>query len=93
MYTTLNNIKNARGDVYCPRGWNAILNYVHKLHPDDEPISFHTLLNATGLFGAIWCLRTIDGHEKQKAAFHAFCSEGKHTQEDMTNKFLELFGD
>lgn len=91
MYTTLNNIKNAGGDVYCPRGWNAILNYVGKTEPDDDPITFYTLVDAVGILGAIWCLRTIDGHEDKKQAFLECCSQ-EATQEIITTKFLELFG-
>lgn len=76
----------------CDRGWNAILNYVGKMRPDDDPISFNRVLDAVGLLGAIWCLRTIDGCEKEKDEFKTFCDKGA-TPEQMTIKFLELFGD
>ena len=50
-------------------------------------------MDAVGLLGAIWCLRTIDGHEAEKAEFQAFCESGPRTQEEMTIEFLLLFGD
>ena len=90
MQTTLRKIQ-AHGP--CDRGWNAILNYVGKKQPDDDPVSFVTLVDAVGLLGAIWCLRTIDGHEAEKAEFQAFCESGPRTQEEMTIEFLLLFGD
>lgn len=89
MYTTLNKII-ASGP--CERGQAAIFKYLDKDKPDDEPISFIDIYYAVGLLGAIWCLRTLDGHEDIKQAFLEYCSEG-HTQEEMVLKFLELFGE
>lgn len=69
-----------------------MLNYTGKSHGDDEPISMRVVLEAVGLFGAIWAIRTLDGIDKQRDEFTEFCSNGA-TQEQITVKFLELFGD
>lgn len=90
MQTTLNKIHE---EFPCDRGWNAINNYVGKNYDPDAPISFNKVLDAVGLMGAIWCLRTIEGHEDTKADFMAFCETGPRSNEDLTLKFLELFGD
>lgn len=87
MHTTLNKIK---AHDPCDRGWNAILNYVGKTQPDDDPVSFNTVLDAVGLLGAIWCLRTLDNFNE---GFDEFLQSGPHSQEEITIKFLELFGD
>lgn len=89
MYTTLNKVYN---QCNCKRGWNAILNYTGKSAPDDDPISMRTVFEAVGLEGAIWALRTVDGAEKEKAEFVEFC-KSPATPEEVTIKFLELFGD
>lgn len=47
---------------------------------------------AVGLEGAIWALRTIDGAEQEKSEFVEFCRTPA-TPEEITIKFLELFGD
>lgn len=90
MQTTLAKIR-AHGP--CDRGWNAILNYVGKSYDLDDPISFNKVLDAVGLFGAIWCLRTIEGHDDKKGEFKYFCETGPRSNEELTIKFLELFGD
>ncbi len=89
MKTTLNKIK---AHDHCDRGWNAILNYVGKDCGYDDPIPMNKVLDAVGLLGAIWCLRTIEGAEQEKQEFLEFCANGA-TQEEITIKFLELFGD
>ncbi len=87
MYTTLNKILQHKP---CERGWNAISNYVGHDYDRDKAICFYTILDACGLLGAIWCLRTIDGHEEEKNDMLLFCSE-QHTQEEMIAKFVTLF--
>lgn len=67
-------------------------NYLHKTGPDDDPIPMLKVLDAVGLQGAIWALRTLDGVESEKSEFFEFCKTPA-TQEQITVKFLELFGD
>lgn len=89
MHTTLNKIHE---QCECVRGWNAMLNYLHKSAPDDDPIQMRKVYEAVGLQGAIWALRTLDGAEVEKAEFYKFCKTPA-TPEEVTIKFLELFGD
>lgn len=89
MNTTLNKILEHNP---CNRGWGAIINYVGKDYDRDQPISFTVLLDAVGLFGSVWCLRTVKGHDDIKQQFHDFCLSGR-SKEEMEIKFLELFGD
>lgn len=89
MHTTLNKIYTYHP---CNRGWNALLNYTGKTCPDDTPISFNAIIKAVSLFGAIWCLRALDGHESRKKAFFLYVQE-KHTEQEIINKFIELFGE
>lgn len=90
MRTTLNKIYACHPE--CKRGWNALLNYTGKSAPDDDPLSFNTILDAIGLFPAIWCIRSIEGCDDIKQQFHDFCLSGR-SKEEMEIKFLELFGD
>lgn len=89
MKTTLNKIHEK---CECVRGWNAMLNYLHKSAPDDDPIPMRKVYEAVGLQGAIWALRAVDGAAAEKVEFYKFCSTPA-TQEEITIKFLELFGD
>lgn len=68
-----------------------MLNYLHKSGPDDDPIPMRKVLEAVGLQGAIWALRTLDGAAAEKVEFYKFCSTPA-TQEEITIKYLELFG-
>ena len=90
MHTTLNRIKAA--NLGCERGWNVLLKYLNKTEPDDQALSMRTIHSAIGLLPAIKCLKAIDGANYQKQMFTEFLAEG-HTQEEITIKFLELFGD
>ena len=89
MHTTLNKIVACNP---CARGKEAIFKYVGKEKPDDEPIGFDDILRAVGLLGAIWCLRTLDGHEEDKQTFLEYCASDGHSHEEMEIKFLQLFG-
>lgn len=90
MYTTLNRIKAA--DLGCDRGWNALLAYLGKTEADDQILSIRVIHSALGLMPAIKCLAALHGAGHEKQEFSEFLAEG-HTQEEITIKFLELFGD
>lgn len=89
MKTTLNQIYAV---CECDQGWNALLKYLGKTEPDDEPLSMTTIYNALGLMPAIWAIRTIEGAEREKKLFNIFLSSGA-SEADIKVKFLELFGD
>lgn len=70
MYTTLNKIR-AHGP--CSFGWLKLLRYLGKAKPDDEPLSLATILKSNCLGDAIWCLRAVDGHDREMRLFAVKC--------------------
>ena len=62
MKTTLNKI---RAHSPCKPGWEKLLESLGKTKADDEPITIIQILNSNGLDDAIWCLRGVDGREKE----------------------------
>lgn len=62
IYTTLNAIRAhhpcgiRRNDT---DGFRKLLNHLGKTEPDDEPLSFLTILDSNGLDDALWCLRAL----------------------------------
>lgn len=70
MYTTLNKI---REHGPCSFGWLKLLRYLGKAKPDDEPLSLATILKSNGLGDAIWCLRAVDGHDREMRLFAVKC--------------------
>jgi len=91
MYTTINKIR-ASNPPCDGKGLGLLIDRVGLAYGDDKPIPMRVVLEAVGLFPAIWCLRTIDGHDDKKDEFKAFCDAGA-TMERITDKFLELFGE
>lgn len=71
IYTTLNKIK-----AHCPcqGGWEKLLSSLGKTEPDDEELSFKTILGSNGVADAIWALRTIEGHDKEIRLFAVSCA-------------------
>lgn len=61
MQTTLNKIKNCNP---CPSGWRKLLSNLGKLGPDDEPLSFATIIRSNGLKDAVWCLRLLEDQNR-----------------------------
>ena len=57
MFTTLNKIREQSS---CPNGWIKLLRHLGKRGPDDEQLSFATILESNGLEHAMWCLLTLD---------------------------------
>ena len=61
MKTTLNAIRSHNP---CTDGWKKLLQHLSKTEADDEPLSIKTILNSNGLDDALWCLRAVEGHNK-----------------------------
>lgn len=67
IYTTLNAIRAhgpcgvKRGDNH---GWNKLLAHLGKTRADDEPLGLDVILASNGLDDALWCLRTVEGHDQ-----------------------------
>ena len=71
MKTTLNAI---RAKNPCACGWKKLLGNLGKTVADDEPLALTTILESNGLDDALWCLRAIDGHDKEIRLFAIFCA-------------------
>ena len=70
LYTTLNQI---RSHSPCSDGWETLLKHLGKTKPDDEPLSFATILESNGFDDALWCLRTVDGYERVIRLYAVWC--------------------
>ena len=71
MQTTLNAIRKHRP---CRRGWIRLLAYLGKTKADDEPISILEILESNGIDDALWCLRAVDGHDKEIRLYAVWCA-------------------
>lgn len=71
MKTTLSEIRKYEP---CAAGWQKLLTYLGKAKADDEPLSLLTILDSNGLDDAIWCLRAVDGHDKEIRLFVVWCA-------------------
>ena len=71
MKTTLNKI---RSHSPCSEGWNKLLKGLNKTKADDEEVSIIQIIESNGLDDAIWCLRAVEGHDKEIRLFAVFCA-------------------
>jgi len=71
MKTTLNKI---RAHSPCSNGWKKLLKNLGKTEADNEILLLTTILESNGLDDALWCLRTVDGHEREIRLFAIFCA-------------------
>ena len=71
MKTTLNKIKQHSP---CAVGWKKLLSNLGKTGGDDEPLSITSILDSNGLDDALWCLRAVDGHDKEIRLYAVWCA-------------------
>ena len=71
MKTTLNKI---RACSPCASGWTKLLRNLGKTSPDDEPLAITTILDSNGLDDALWCLRAVEGHQKEMRLYAVDCA-------------------
>ena len=71
IYTTLHKI---RAHAPCADGWTKLLRHLGKTQADDEPVSLLTILDSNGLDDALWCLRAVDGHEREMRLYAVWCA-------------------
>ena len=71
IYTTLNKI---REHGPCADGWAKLLRHLGKTQADDEPVSLLTVLESNGLNDALWCLRAVDGHQREMRLYAVWCA-------------------
>jgi hypothetical protein len=93
LYTTLNKIRNKwPGEA----GLAKLLRYLGKTQADDERLSFKTILKSNGLDDAIWCLRSVEGYDREIRLFVVSCARrvehlDKTGQAKRTNDVSERF--
>lgn len=68
--TTLNAI---RAEHPCEDGWKRLLTDLGKTKADDEPLPLVTILESNGVDDALWCLRAVEGFDKEKRVFAVWC--------------------
>lgn len=80
MKTTLNKI---RAYSPCTSGWEKLLSYLGKTKADDEEISVLTILDSNGLEDALWCLRAVEGKDREIRLFAVWCArQVRHLMKD-----------
>ena len=73
MITT--TLRQIRQHDPCKEGWRTLLTFLGKTGADDEPLPLTTILQSNGLDDALWCLRTITGHDKEITRFALACAQ------------------
>ena len=81
MKTTLNQI---RKHGPCDSGWKKLLRNLGKTAADDEPLSIATILDSNGIDDALWCLRAVDGYQREMRLYAVDCA--RSVQHLMTDK-------
>ena len=71
MKTTLNEIRKHEP---CKDGWEKLLSYLGKTKADDEPLAITTILDSNDLDDALWCLRAVEGHDKEIRLYAVWCA-------------------
>jgi hypothetical protein len=71
MKTTLNAI---RKHGPCEDGWKKLLTHLGKTKADDEPLSIVTILDSNGLDDALWCLRAVEGCDREIRLYAVWCA-------------------
>ena len=80
MKTTLNKIREHEP---CKSGWGKLLTYLGKTKADDEPLEITTILDSNGLDDAIWCLRAVEGKDREVRLFAVWCArQVQHLMKD-----------
>lgn len=71
MITTLAQIHAHRP---CQSGWNKLLLRLGKTQADDKPLSLETILETNGLDDALWCLRAVEGRNREIRLYAVWCA-------------------
>jgi hypothetical protein len=66
MYTTLNKIREKE---LCAPVWAKLLKSLSKTEGDDQPLSIISIIDSNGIEFAIWCLRAVEGHDREIRLF------------------------
>ena len=80
MKTTLNKI---RLHSPCKKGWAKLLKHLGKTVVDDVELDLLTVLESNGLDDTLWCLRVVEGFDKEKRLLAvAFAREVEDLMQD-----------
>ena len=80
MKTTLNKI---RAYQPCKTGWEKLLKHLGKTKADDEQLSLLTILDSNGIGDALWCMRTVEGRDKEIRLYAVWCArQVQHLMKD-----------
>jgi hypothetical protein len=80
MKTTLNKIREQEP---CKTGWAKLLKHLGKPCADDVEVPLLTILESNGIDDALWCLRAVDGYDREKRLMAvAFAREVLHLMAD-----------
>jgi hypothetical protein len=71
MKTTLNKI---REHSPCADGWAKLLTHLGKTKADDAELDLLTILKSNGLDDALWCLRAVEGFDREKRLYAVWCA-------------------
>jgi hypothetical protein len=71
MKTTLNKIRKHHP---CADGWAKLLAHLGKTKADDAELDLLTILESNGLDDALWCLRAVEGFDREKRLYAAWCA-------------------
>ena len=78
--TTLNKIQS---QSLCVDGFHKLLKHLGKTEADDDPLSIIEILDSNGLDDALWCLRAVDGNDREiRLLAVEFARDVKHLMRD-----------
>lgn len=80
MITTLKAIRRHGLDT---DSWARLLSYLGKTQADDEPLRIIEILDSNGLSDALWCLRAVEGCEREIRLYAVWCArQAQHLMQD-----------
>ena len=66
-------LQKIRAHQPCRNGWEKLLRHLGKTTADDEPLSIATVLESNKLEDALWCLRAVEGHDREIRLYAVWC--------------------
>ncbi len=81
MQTTLSEIRKYRP---CEAGWGKLLRALGKTRADDDPLSIIAILDSNGLEDALWCLRAVQGRDREIRLYAVWCA--RQTEDLITDR-------
>ena len=60
--------------MFTVRKWMDKTSAISKTKADDEPLAITTILESNGVNDALWCLRAVDGYQREMRLFAVDCA-------------------